>query len=491
MESGGFAQTVATQHQGNLPASPTIYQERNLPRPQYPLFPLFPQKFLPILTNPTHPLSLSNKPTEVNREGSFLKPFPFKMAASTAQDVKEDQQNLSYILQHDMHHVFERLAGEVLQEKPAELLPFLIGTLQKMHDSTKPAPKTESNPTPAPEPTPTPTPTPPTAEPEVAKEAKPYDPTEEDRRPIDGVKEELLKITVAVFGIGNAGKTTLLSALSGEVDTETTPTVGFTPIRMRTDRIDLQLYDLGGGKRIRSVWQNYYADVHGVVYVVDASADEDDIKESVEEFLKVLEDERITGKPICIMANKQDLSTKPLENIADYFKLKDLKNVHIVATCAIDPKHEKHVNIEVGMQWILEKISERYQELSVKVKEQVAIQKAKNKARMQEVVCKKGPLFFIYRTKKKLRKGPSSSQPFSCIYCDCVPICIIPDALSYISEVHSPQFDNQWRVSCLQRLFVLTNMPYSSFFDYCVNSYQFITSHHRENESQEKKNKNV
>eukprot|EP01061_Rhynchopus_euleeides_P017685 TRINITY_DN29344_c0_g1_i1.p1 TRINITY_DN29344_c0_g1~~TRINITY_DN29344_c0_g1_i1.p1 ORF type:complete len:375 (+),score=145.64 TRINITY_DN29344_c0_g1_i1:62-1126(+) len=333
--------------------------------------------------------------------------------ASEGQDVKEDQQNMSYILKHDMHHLFERLAGSVLQSKPKELIPFLISTLQEMDGGkppadaaatattttapAEPAPvppqKEEASPTPAPTPAVEEQAKPDTAVPAEAAPAKeekevketPYDPTLEDRRPIEGAKQALLKITIAVFGIGNAGKTTLLSALAGEVDTETTPTVGFTPIRMRTDKIDLQLYDLGGGKRIRSVWRNYYADLHGVIYVVDASADDDELKESAEEFAKVMEDERIAGKPVCIMANKQDISSRPITEIKATFLAGDIPHARVMEICALKPEHPAHSNIELGVEWILESISGRYEELAAKVKEQVAIEKEKNRKRMQEV----------------------------------------------------------------------------------------------------------
>jgi GTPase SAR1 family protein len=37
-------------------------------------------------------------------------------------------------------------------------------------------------------------------------------------------------------------------------------------------RFDIDLFDLGGGKRIRGIWKAYMADVHGCIFVVDSAA---------------------------------------------------------------------------------------------------------------------------------------------------------------------------------------------------------------------------
>ena len=39
------------------------------------------------------------------------------------------------------------------------------------------------------------------------------------------------------------------------------PTVGFVPESLQYRGCDITLYDLGGGARIRPVWDNYYAEV--------------------------------------------------------------------------------------------------------------------------------------------------------------------------------------------------------------------------------------
>ena len=36
----------------------------------------------------------------------------------------------------------------------------------------------------------------------------------------------------------------------------------------------IEVFDLGGSKSIRKIWEKYYAEVHGIIFVVDASDEE-------------------------------------------------------------------------------------------------------------------------------------------------------------------------------------------------------------------------
>lgn len=57
------------------------------------------------------------------------------------------------------------------------------------------------------------------------------------------------------------------------------------------------LYDLGGGRRIRSIWKNYYALVHGIMFVIDSTSM--DHIEQVQQLLEeVLSNEKVMGKPV-------------------------------------------------------------------------------------------------------------------------------------------------------------------------------------------------
>ena len=57
--------------------------------------------------------------------------------------------------------------------------------------------------------------------------------------------------------------------------------------------------DLGGGERIRDIWKNYLAEVHGVVYVVD-STDKERLSENKSVFENLVSNLLIHQKPILL-----------------------------------------------------------------------------------------------------------------------------------------------------------------------------------------------
>ena len=76
------------------------------------------------------------------------------------------------------------------------------------------------------------------------------------------------------------------------------PTVGFSVVEMKKfDRFKVIVYDLGGGLKIRAIWTNYYALVHGIIFVIDSS-DFNRLDQVKEVFQSVVSNEKVQGKPI-------------------------------------------------------------------------------------------------------------------------------------------------------------------------------------------------
>lgn len=65
------------------------------------------------------------------------------------------------------------------------------------------------------------------------------------------------------------------------------------------NRVPVEIYDLGGGPKIRAIWKNYFALVHGIIYVVDSSAENrlPEVRENLEEVMK---HDRISKKPLLV-----------------------------------------------------------------------------------------------------------------------------------------------------------------------------------------------
>ena len=95
-----------------------------------------------------------------------------------------------------------------------------------------------------------------------------------------------------MIGLDNAGKTTVLYKLKlGEVLT-TLPTIGFNVETVEYKNISFTVWDVGGQTKIRHLWQHYFQDTQGLIYVVDSN-DPSRIDESREELQRVLEDDRL------------------------------------------------------------------------------------------------------------------------------------------------------------------------------------------------------
>ena len=61
----------------------------------------------------------------------------------------------------------------------------------------------------------------------------------------------------------------------------------------------VSLIDVGGGKNIRGIWKNYFAEIHGLVYVVDSSEHER-LEEAKTELTQLLSNDLISGKPVLL-----------------------------------------------------------------------------------------------------------------------------------------------------------------------------------------------
>ena len=87
-----------------------------------------------------------------------------------------------------------------------------------------------------------------------------------------------------IIGLDNAGKTTILKQLSSEDITQVTPTQGFNIKSVNTSGFKLNVWDIGGQRRLRPYWANYFENTDVLIFVVD-SADSKRLQEAFEVFL--------------------------------------------------------------------------------------------------------------------------------------------------------------------------------------------------------------
>jgi len=219
------------------------------------------------------------------------------------------------------------------------------------------------------------------------------------------------EISVLFAGLDGAGKTTVVNKLAGLPINTVSPTVGLNTLKIKKGSYDINVLDLGGGERIRDIWKNYLAEAFGVVFLVDSS-DTSRLDETKKVLDSLLNSKNVKGKPILIVANKQDKSNAmtadeikagiEMENfhnshgglyhilkhqleknscqksdglrlfeIFENLKLINEKKcsnqlVSMILSSAIEGKKNKD-SLNCGMKWLLDSIEEEFESLKDRV----------------------------------------------------------------------------------------------------------------------------
>ncbi|XP_041588456.1 ADP-ribosylation factor-related protein 1 isoform X1 [Vulpes vulpes] len=141
---------------------------------------------------------------------------------------------------------------------------------------------------------------------------------------------------VLILGLDNAGKTTFLEQsktrfnknYKGMSLSKITTTVGLNIGTVDVGKARLMFWDLGGQEELQSLWDKYYAECHGVIYVID-STDEERLSESKRAFEKMVTSEALDGVPILVLANKQDVEASPPDLPVDPRHQDGLQRLHL------------------------------------------------------------------------------------------------------------------------------------------------------------------
>lgn len=197
--------------------------------------------------------------------------------------------------------------------------------------------------------------------------------------------------TLLMLGLDHSGKTTVIANLSGEPTAGATPSMGFSSTKLDLDGFQATFYDVGGATRLQNIWKNYYSETSGSIFVVDASA-HSRLEEAKEVLAGIAEHEKMRGKPLLILANKQDSEEALSEDqVGHRLDLDQLlgghRNLSLVVKCAAlrhaggdraDPA------IRRGVKWLLKQIGQDYGRIRERVNADVAVQRAMEAQKRKE-----------------------------------------------------------------------------------------------------------
>ena len=131
-------------------------------------------------------------------------------------------------------------------------------------------------------------------------------------------------------------------------------TYGFNLQSFRLERTSFIIWDCGGSQEYRALWQYYYKNIEGIVFVLDAS-NHARIDESGQEMINALNNETLNGTPMLILLHKSDSpDCMSLDFVVEYFGLNDIND----RPWKILPSSILHTQtIDEGVSWLLSHIN--------------------------------------------------------------------------------------------------------------------------------------
>ncbi|XP_054818226.1 ADP-ribosylation factor-like protein 8c [Prosopis cineraria] len=159
------------------------------------------------------------------------------------------------------------------------------------------------------------------------------------------------EMELSLVGLQNAGKTSLVNAIAtGGYSEDMIPTIGFNMRKVTKGNVTIKLWDLGGQRRFRTMWERYCRGVSAIVYVVDA-ANRDSIPVSKSELHDLLMKPSVSEIPLLVLGNKIDkseaLSKQALVEQLGLVSIKDREVCCYMISC------KDSINIDVVINWLI------------------------------------------------------------------------------------------------------------------------------------------
>ncbi|XP_056396529.1 ADP-ribosylation factor-like protein 13A [Hyla sarda] len=194
-------------------------------------------------------------------------------------------------------------------------------------------------------------------------------------------QEPIRSVTILFLGMENAGKSSIIKVIKRGPPCQVSSSNDPFRTELRFDQFELTLLELPSGQKTRANWRLYYPHAHALVFVLDAS-DHGRIQEVAGVLSSVLKHPTVAGKPLLILANKQDQASALLPSeIIEMLSLEKLANEN-KTLCRIEPcsaSTDFHSNhdwaILKGLRWVLRSVAISYSTLSARIIQDSAEQK--------------------------------------------------------------------------------------------------------------------
>ncbi len=178
------------------------------------------------------------------------------------------------------------------------------------------------------------------------------------------------KINIAMCGLDNAGKTSILNFLKNGEFQGTIATMGVNHENFKLGKLSMSVMDLGGQEVFRPFWPGYIERADILVFVLDSS-DVTRLPLAKDIFHKAISTYCNEEIPILILATKQDLTNVcSLAYIIHFFQLTSLfeRTIHVQKTSA-----KTGLGIYESFQWIHDQVIKSKTRRSSKSSSQMAL----------------------------------------------------------------------------------------------------------------------
>ncbi|XP_068571616.1 ADP-ribosylation factor-like protein 13A [Cebidichthys violaceus] len=250
---------------------------------------------------------------------------------------------------------------------------------------------------------------------------------------VSKIQEPIRKVTILVVGLDKAGKTSSIRGmLRVPHGAEAGPTHGCVRSELRVENYQVTLLDVGGSAESRGAWRELYGEAHGIIFVVDSS-DRQRIKEVKEVLADLLKQPRVAGKPILVLANKQDkmnalLGSELIETLVLEKLVNQSRSLCHIEPCSalMDLRRWSDRKTQRGLRWLLRAVCLDYPELCTRVVQDSKrplepregektwkTEKVRRKTKGERMKSSKSDLRQVHRPKEKEKKtkGEGKLQP--------------------------------------------------------------------------------
>ncbi|XP_038145393.1 ADP-ribosylation factor-like protein 13A [Cyprinodon tularosa] len=247
---------------------------------------------------------------------------------------------------------------------------------------------------------------------------------------VSKIQEPIRKVTILVVGLDKAGKTSSIRGmLKVPPGVDVGPTQGCIKNELRVENYLVTLLEIGGSVESRGVWRELYGEVHAVIFVVDSS-DRQRMKEAREVLADLLKQPRVAGKPILVLANKQDkmnalLGTELIEILSLEKLVNQSRSLCHIEPCSalMDLRRWSDRKTLRGLRWLLRAVCLDYPELCARVaqdskrpleprekEKRGKAEKVQRKTKMERRRSSKSDLRQVHRPRDKEKRSNSEGK---------------------------------------------------------------------------------